>query len=547
MFLGGHKAIQDQRNNLWLCSVPQELFGTDWTATVVIDSTWTTMTIDGTELSDSARFTFLEIQGGKKYPFTAMTGEDIVNGEITFTWLPLLELNGTFGNEYAAGTVSLTAPDDTIGKNDMRAILKWRGGLTNTSGKHKRNYSIKFVDQNGDKQNRRLLKMRKDNHWKLDAGQIDMLRIRNRVCSDLWLDMSRQPWHLSLDSTAVNGSHGRVTEVFLNGEYHGIYGLIEPLDRKQLALVKYDTVAHAFHRQQWTSKSKCPTYFLPAYNNYLDTWNGNEVQYPDIDEVMPTDWSTIYNAFEFARRCDAVDDWQLLTDSIGHYFDMPVLEDYFIFIVALQAMDNEVKNIYYSCYDKTLGGPRLTMTPWDLDISVGAQSIAGLDVSPERSLDWIAHVAMGDCFNHSDFYRKHIIDRYWELRTTWLKTENLVARFQQAVDELENCGAAGREEARWSRDSDLDGKVLDISAEMDYIANWITRRMAYLDENVFVKPVNLGDVNGDGVINVSDVTALINYVITESGNVVVDNCDMNGNGEINVSDVTTLINFVINN
>lgn len=54
----------------------------------------------------------------------------------------------------------------------------------------------------------------------------------------------------------------------------------------------------------------------------------------------------------------------------------------------------------------------------------------------------------------------------------------------------------------------------------------------------------LGDINGDGEINVSDVTALINKILGTSdySNEV---CDINGDGEINVSDVTALINMIL--
>ena len=53
-----------------------------------------------------------------------------------------------------------------------------------------------------------------------------------------------------------------------------------------------------------------------------------------------------------------------------------------------------------------------------------------------------------------------------------------------------------------------------------------------------------GDINGDGEINVSDVTALINKILGSStySDAV---CDINGDGEINVSDVTALINLIL--
>lgn len=550
IFFDGHKAVHDSRTDMWLCSVPHEAFEGEWTPVVTFDSTMTSVTVDGMALLSGDQMTFDGITGGHLYPFRAtVDGNQAINGNITFTWLPVLELNGEFSNEYAPGTVSLNDPDGD-GKSDMLAKLKWRGGITNNGDKHKRNYHIKFVDSIGEKKNRRLLGMRKDNHWKLDAGQVDPLRIRNRVATDLWLDMSRDPWHKAIDSTVINGSRGRVTEVFLNGQYHGIYGLIEPIDRKQLGLVKHDTVANVFHGQQWVSKLWARTYTYPYYNNNENMWNQNEVNYPEFEDVHPTDWSTFYNAFEFVRRNDAVDDWDTLADSLDYYYDIPVMEDYFILLVTLQALDNETKNIYYSLYDKASGDKRLTLTPWDLDVSLGAKTLQGLTdamVLPERDIDWVFNLPLVDMFHVSAPHRKQIIDRYWELRQTWLDTDNLVARFQTAVDELENSGAAAREEARWSGDSDIDGKTLDISAEMAYVANWIQRRMVYLDENVFVRPAALlGDVNEDGFIDIQDVTQLINHCL--NGEPVNEtNSDYNEDGFIDIQDITQLINHLLYN
>ena len=59
--------------------------------------------------------------------------------------------------------------------------------------------------------------------------------------------------------------------------------------------------------------------------------------------------------------------------------------------------------------------------------------------------------------------------------------------------------------------------------------------------------VNPGDANGDSIVNVTDVTMLINAVLNDNFSAINEaNADMDGNGVLNVTDVTMLINMVLN-
>ena len=62
----------------------------------------------------------------------------------------------------------------------------------------------------------------------------------------------------------------------------------------------------------------------------------------------------------------------------------------------------------------------------------------------------------------------------------------------------------------------------------------------------FIAEINVetGDINGDGEINVGDVTALINKLLNVAS-FDDDVCDINGDGEVNVTDVTSLINMIL--
>ena len=59
--------------------------------------------------------------------------------------------------------------------------------------------------------------------------------------------------------------------------------------------------------------------------------------------------------------------------------------------------------------------------------------------------------------------------------------------------------------------------------------------------------VLLGDVNGDGAVNIADVTVLIDYLLGNNSSIDVAAADVNGDNAINIADVTALIDQLLNN
>ena len=56
----------------------------------------------------------------------------------------------------------------------------------------------------------------------------------------------------------------------------------------------------------------------------------------------------------------------------------------------------------------------------------------------------------------------------------------------------------------------------------------------------------IGDVNGDGEVNIGDVTAIIDYLLGTAGdNFNVEAADVNRDGEVNIGDVTAIIDMLL--
>ena len=56
------------------------------------------------------------------------------------------------------------------------------------------------------------------------------------------------------------------------------------------------------------------------------------------------------------------------------------------------------------------------------------------------------------------------------------------------------------------------------------------------------EPGTPGDVNGDGEINIADVNAVIDKILSHSGDEMFD---VNGDGEVNIADVNTVISIIL--
>ena len=71
-------------------------------------------------------------------------------------------------------------------------------------------------------------------------------------------------------------------------------------------------------------------------------------------------------------------------------------------------------------------------------------------------------------------------------------------------------------------------------------------RMATTSFTVVVTQAQKGDVNKDGRVNISDVTDLINYLLSgDAEGINLWAADVDSSGNINISDVTSLINYLL--
>lgn len=84
----------------------------------------------------------------------------------------------------------------------------------------------------------------------------------------------------------------------------------------------------------------------------------------------------------------------------------------------------------------------------------------------------------------------------------------------------------------------LDVRGLKFNAYQDMVLDFVPERPQVL----------AGDVDGDGMVNIIDVTALIDYILSrDASQINMSAADVDGSGSVNIADVTALIDIILAN
>jgi len=461
---------------------------------------------------------------------------DTMVSTMTQQSLPLvnLEFDTTMLNfqSFITGKITIAEHDsDSTIMSQYDCLVRMRGKTALFLPK--KSFAVKLVDEYGEKLDANLLGLREENSWILDAMGIDRLRMRNRVCFDIWEEYSHTMWDTSFGNR--NGTVGTMVEVFVNGDYNGIYHLSDKINRQLLNLRKAKVNSDStvtIKGVLYKGKNGLITNTLMEYEQAsVDTtmWNSFELQYPE-DYPCQDAWQPLMDIIDFNGTTTD----QYFAEHYNEWYYTSNLVDYWCLLVAFNIMDMPYKNTFLSTPDINFGHQYM-LSPWDLDASLGRDyngKVANYTAEFGR-LNFYAPFNRLIAGNIDNFKGK-IASRWAELTQTALSQANVESHINAIAQRFVESGAWQREYERWQ--GTRVAINANINSEINYVKGWYGRNYNY---------ISTGMAFWREDINAHTVTLMYNYLLGDDGT-FYDFLDLNRDGAITATDITIAYNIMLN-
>ncbi len=340
----------------------------------------------------------------------------------------------------------------------------------------KKSMLVSLKKENGEDKNMSLWGIRKDDKWILDAMAVDLSRMRNRLCFDLWNEIEEHPY----DELVCNGTRGVFVEVLFNGRYHGLYCMSDKVNRKLLGLKKSipgdveDGIRGVIYKGITWGNS---VYLKPDEDKPVDglVWNDWELAYPD-NNPSSLSWEPL---LRLIRELDEIEESGLAGFCQQRFYDNNIVTVP-VFLLAINARDNFLKNSYLSIHD-IKEDYRFWITPWDLDATFGREWNSVL-CDKEATFGEVIHGVHPFTLMYQKNlggYRTKMAQCWHELRQGVLSEENVLSKIRAYATLFKYSGAWEREYERWNGNSfDL---LKDIENEASYMEQWYVRNCMEMD------------------------------------------------------------------
>ena len=358
-------------------------------------------------------------------------------------------------DKYTSATVVLF---DTENQKviDSYAEIKIRG--QSSRAYEKKSYTIKVLEDFSSRYSaKQPLNLRANSKYALDSIYEDDSKIRDMLSLELWKKYGAQSNPYGIDNSLSRA----YVEVFINGEYRGLYGLQEVVDETNLSVDPFEQAA--------IFKINTHSDFTSFYPNAVLSELGNgdiEAVYSNLSGQKWNNLLSLFNSLESGEFQDVLDNYIYTNNYI----------DYNILLQFACAWDNTWKNLVLTQRNRG-NSSMFLITPWDFDITFGARwdAYAERNVLLDSSITTQSELNLFNIqeMNNGDMQKK-IGKRWFVLRQDVFQEDKLLNLANGYYDLITDSGARKRDAERWPNSA--------ISQDNSFIEQFIKERLSHLDD-----------------------------------------------------------------
>ena len=427
--------------------------------------------------------------------------------------------------------------NSTYNNKDMRKMNKWA-------------YKVKL----GTKTD--MLGMGESRHWYLLANWFDVTAMRNKLAYDL------------SGSLGMTYTQSTWVIVYFNGEYRGLYSLVESVTVGEGRIETFDwedfaeDIADMYALKNGLDESKrqilrdamkknlgwittqkaerkytvkttdehgtviykqiTETYDLTGYfdPDSLDYTSGYLIEYDGRLDTTGTSWRTNRgipvmlvnpenlktNTKMYKYVTSLIQDFEdaIMSPTFhngkgkhySEYVDVDSLVDFWMIWTVFNNIEFGYLSLFYYIDDgKIVFGPC-----WDFDNASG--NIVTLNETWERWDRW-----NGDRAGNNGWFKNLCKDPYFTslCQEQWFSMREVIDDMMQSLDvyhyyigeEAVKCYERNGPRTNWYLKSRNGGKSYDFQTDFEFLKNWLTKHITWLDKNLSVKDANIDDAGYD--------------------------------------------------
>ena len=391
-------------------------------------------------------------------------GQQVLKENVIWGYIALLDGNGEEQSVFS------------VPNSIYRATIKYRGA-SSYSEFDKKQYRIKFYKNKKDSAKEvSLAGMGANSEWVLNGPYLDKTLIRNKLVYDL--------------ARELNGwaPDTRFVELFVDGEYQGVYLAVEPVTNgeSRLRLSKFGLLSGETSYIVSRDRSDTESEELKTWGKTAGyTNNSLYIGYPSKNKI--TEKQKAYIQKDVSEFEQVLYGENFSDKRIGYqaYIDMDNWVDYFI--INEFAMNYDAGNLSTYVY-KELGG-KLQLAVWDFNNGFDNYQWFRTETDALHTVEnsWFKRLWQDKTF------REHVCERYRQLRKTTLSDEHIYDKIASYQEELGEAVDRNFKVWGYSFEENLlvgnnkDGTSRDIGSyeeAMKQLTDTIRERLAYLDKEL---------------------------------------------------------------